>query len=72
MLGCRDQHTLPHQTCGITDTGDVPETSLDLKAVQVGALKNDSRTGRCRQDPHTRWNSMMQSHAMCSNGILDC
>jgi hypothetical protein len=48
VLGGGDQHTLTHEAGGIADLRYIAARGGDLEIIQIGAAKDDSRTGRRR------------------------
>ena len=51
VLGGGDEHALLHQAGGVTDAGYVASAGFDSEAVEVGAVEDDSRSGRGGQNP---------------------
>jgi hypothetical protein len=46
VLGGGDEHALFHEAGGVADAGYVAAGGFDLKAIEIDAAKNDSRSGR--------------------------
>ena len=71
MFGCGNQDALPHQAGSVADLLDVTPASRDLKAVQVGANKNDTGGGRGGKDTDANRNAGMKADARCFDRPLD-
>src|SRR6266849_5898475 len=72
MLGGRDEHAFPHQTGGVTDFRDVVADSFDLKAVQVGAAKQNARAAGSGEKAQTNRSPTMEADTAAFDGGPNC
>ena len=63
VFGGGDEHALAHEAGGVADLGDVAAVGGNLKVVEVGAAKDNARSGRRRQQPHGDRRTGMEPYA---------
>jgi hypothetical protein len=71
MFRSRDQHALAHQAGGVAHLLNVPPTSGDREAVEIGADKYDAGGRRSRKDSDPDRHAGMEAYADCFDGPLD-
>ena len=74
MLSRLDQDRSAHQRGRIADLGDVAPVSGNFKVVQIGAAKDNPRTGSSGDETHIHHRATVQAHAdkadLRLNGLL--
>ena len=72
MFGGGNQYALLHQTGGVADARDVPADGLDLKTVQIDAVKYNARSRRRRQDSQVDGSSAVQTDPGAFHRSTNC
>ena len=64
--------SLLHQAGGVTDAGYVASAGFDGEAVEVGAVENDSRSGRGGQNPQADRGAAVETHSSTGHRGTNC
>src|SRR5208282_1458700 len=72
VFGGGDEHALLHQAGGVTDAGYVASAGFDGEAVEVGAVEDDSRSGRGGQNPQADRSAAVQTHSGAGHRSTNC
>src|ERR1700686_2304949 len=67
-----DELPLLHHAGGVTDAGHVASASFDRKAVQVGAMEYDSRSGTRGPNPQANRGAAMETHSRAGHSSTNC
>jgi len=72
VFGGGDEHALLHQAGGVTDAGYVASAGFDGEAVEVGAVEDDSRSGRGGQNPQADRGAAVETHSCAGHRSTNC